>query len=310
MTLLSTFKINEYSDEVNAEDLDGLKIGKHGYKYRLIDNIVMPPYVTPERYALSRTIETRPGDICYTSYPKSGSTWLAYILVLIVHNGEIPHGKQTLRNCLHWVESSWTYPRDKAELEACPSPRIFKSHMPYYMSLGGNPSENQCKYIYIARNPKDVVVSYYYFEREKSWSGYYSGSWDHWFKLFMEGNVQRGSWFDHILSWWNNSHLNNVLFLKYEDLRQNLAGEIQKMMSFLGYPVNDKIIEKIIEKTTFRHMQEEKFSNMHEIEEFNGFFRKGKVGSWKNQFTAEQSEYFDQIYAEKTKGTGLEFRTG
>ena len=310
MTLLSTFKIKEYNDEVNAEDLDGLKIGEYGYKHRIIDNVVMPPYVTPKRYALSRTIETRPGDVCYVSYPKSGSTWLAYILVLIIHDGEIPYGKQTLRNCLHWVESSWTYPRSKAELEAYPSPRIFKSHMPYHMSLSGNPAENQCKYIYIARNPKDVVVSYYYFERDKSWSGHYSGSWDHWLQMFIDGKVQRGSWFDHVLSWWNNRHLDNILFLKYEDLRQDLTGEIEKIMFFLGYPIDDNIVEKIIEKTTFHNMQKERFSNMHEIEELNGFFRKGKVGSWKDQFTTEQSKYFDQIYTEKTEKTGLKFRIG
>ena len=183
MNSKNEFKILEYEDHIHAEVPEDLQTGEYGYKYRLIEGVVMPPYVTPSRYELSRTIETRAGDICYVSYPKSGSTWLAYILFLIINNGQTP-SEDTLRNNLHWVESSWTYPRSRSELEALPSPRILKSHMPYQMALGGKPAENQAKYVYIARNPKDVVVSYYFFEREKSWSGYYTGSWEHWLEMF------------------------------------------------------------------------------------------------------------------------------
>ena len=194
------FAIGQYRDETHLEDPDGLMVSEHGYKYRLLEGVVMPPYVTPERFRRSRTIATRAGDICYSSYPKSGSTWLAYLLVLISNQGRLPEDKGTLRDCLHWVESSWTYPRSAEELEALPSPRIFKSHMPYHMALGGDPTSNLCKYVYIARNPKDVAVSYYYFESQKSWSGHYDGSWEHWLGIFEKGQVQRGSWFDHVLS--------------------------------------------------------------------------------------------------------------
>jgi len=43
-----------------------------------------------------------------------------------------------------------------------PSPRILKSHSPYHMMAGGLPHTSPAKYIYIARNPKDTAVSYYY----------------------------------------------------------------------------------------------------------------------------------------------------
>ena len=280
--------------------------GEHGYRFRLVDGVVMPPYVTPARYRLSRTVRTRPGDICYISYPKSGSTWLAYILVLIVNDGRIPTDRKTLRDCLHWVESSWTYPRSDDELEALPSPRIFKSHMPYHMALGGDPEQNPCKYIYIARNPKDVAVSYYFFEREKSWSGHYSGSWSHWLEMFREGKVQRGSWFDHVLSWWAHRDAPNILFLRYEDLRADFGKELRRIVTFLGRDADKDMLERIRRMASFDAMRKERFSNMHEIEEFQGFFRKGEVGSWSEQFTQEQSDAFDALYDEKTRGTGLD----
>jgi uncharacterized protein YdeI (YjbR/CyaY-like superfamily) len=46
---------------------------------------------------------------------------------------------------------------------------------------------------------------------------------------------------------------------------------------------------------------------MHEIKEFHSFFRKGKVRSWQEQFTKEQSIVFDQFYQAKMKGSGLDF---
>jgi Sulfotransferase domain. len=163
-------RVFEYKDEQHAEDLEGLRIGEHGYKYRLLEGRVMPPYVTPDRYSLSRRIETKPSDICFISFPKSGSTWLSYILVLMTENQGT-----SLRDSLHWVESSWTYPRSEEDLRKASDPRIFKSHLPYDMGLGGVPANNPCPYIYIARNPKDVVTSYFHFEKEKSWSGYLRG---------------------------------------------------------------------------------------------------------------------------------------
>lgn len=298
-------KVNEYRDRLHAEVLEDLETGEHGYKYRMLDGVVMPPYITPARYETSRTLTTRSGDVCYVSFPKSGSTWLSYILVLLLHDGE-PPDSATLRDSLHWVASSYTYPRSREELDALPSPRIFKSHMPYQMAFGGDPAANPCRYVYIARNPKDVVVSYYHFEREKSWSGYYSGTWEHWLKMFVDGRVQRGDWFDHVLGWWQRRDPEKVHFLTYEGLRRDFDGEVTRLAAFLGYELTPELLERIRESTAFERMKTTDFANMHEILELDGFFRKGQIGSWKDQFTVAQSEWFDSVYAQRVGGSGLE----
>lgn len=298
--------IDKYRDEVHGEVLQDIEIGEYGYKYRRLEGIIMPPYITPERYKLSRTIELRKGDICFTSYPKSGSTWLSQIIILLVNEGKTPEDK-TLRNCLHWVASSWPYPRSREELDALPSPRIFKSHMPWQMSVGGNTSESLCKYIYIARNPKDVAVSYYYFESGKQWSGNYSGPWEHWLKWFLEGNVQRGDWFDHVLGWWKRRNDDNMLFLKYEDMKRDFENQLERIVAFLGYPLTEPVRDAIRAKSSFNYMKNNDFSNLHEIPELGSFFRKGQIGSWKDVFTIAQNEHFDSIYAKRMNGTGLEF---
>ncbi len=298
-------RVSEYRDDLHAESLDDIQVGEYGYKYRVIGGIMLPPYVTPARYEVSRSIATRPNDVCYCSYPKSGSTWLSNVLYLILSGGEVPEGK-TLRACLHWMESSWPYPRSREDVEALPSPRIFKSHMPYDMALGGGPELSPCKYIYIARNPKDVCVSYFHFESGKAWSGGYSGPWEHWLELFMEGRVQRGSWFDHVLSWWKHRNASNLLFLKYEDMKRDFDTQLRRIASYLDHDLSEEVIEKINMATSFTRMKSDRFSNHKEIPQLEDFFRKGGIGSWKDQFTVAQSDAFDQIYRERMAGTGLD----
>ena len=41
-------------------------------------------------------------------------------------------------------------------------PRAFKSHMPYERMSCGLPNSTPYKYIYVARNPKDLATSFYH----------------------------------------------------------------------------------------------------------------------------------------------------
>ena len=58
---------------------------------------------------------------------------------------------------------------------------------------------------------------------------------------------------------------------------------------------------------SFGEMRNTEFSNMHEIREFNGFFRKGQIGSWREHFTPAQSAAFDELYTRRMAGIGLGF---
>ncbi|KAE8151325.1 P-loop containing nucleoside triphosphate hydrolase protein [Aspergillus avenaceus] len=281
---------------------EGLQTHPNGYRYRMVDGKIMPPHVTQECYERSRRVPTREQDIVFTSYPKSGSTWLSYILVLLTGNQ-----RNTLRGDIHWVESSRTYPRTEEELSKAPNPRIFKSHMDYSMALGGSPAENHCRYIYIARNPKDVCVSYYHFEKGKTWSGMWDGAWEDWLDMFMKGKVQRDDWWEHVLSWWEHRDDPNVLFLRYEDLQHDMAAEVAKIAKFLGLEADQARIDDITKRASFSEMQSCEYSRMSDIKQFSKFFRKGKAGSWKEQFTVQQSEDFDEYCRQRLGPSGLVF---
>ena len=194
------------------------------------------------------------------------------------------------------------------ELENTPSPRYLQSHLSYsLMPGGGNPAETPAKYIYVIRNPKDTAVSFFhwiptYFIHDKP------KPWEEFFDDFFNGNVPGGSFYSHILSWWNHRDSTNILFLSYEQMKRDLHSAVASIATFLGFSFSQDIIEKIAEQSSFLSMKNNPAANWST--EPQNLMRKGVIGDWKNMFTKEQSARVDTIVAEKFKGTGLVFDYG
>lgn len=73
------------------------------------------------------------------------------------------------------------------------------------------PSENPGKFIYVARNPKDVAVSY--FHHTLAFEVYeYNGNWNDFFSRFYTGEICEGDWFDHVLGWWKHRGMKRNIF--------------------------------------------------------------------------------------------------
>ncbi len=125
----------------------------------------------------------------------------------------------------------------------------------------------------------------------------------------MHGDLH---FFDHILSWLPHKDDENVLFLKYEDMKRDLQGAVSLIASFLGADLSSDVIAKIADLTSFEKMQKDSTVNYYWLDSgrkgATKFLRKGVVGDWKHFLTAEQSTEMDAICAERLKGTGLEFQ--
>ena len=74
------------------------------------------------------------------------------------------------------------------DFETLSSPRLIKTHLTYSTTPRSANKDDQCKYIYVARNPKDVAVSYFHFSENKESTVGYKGPWEFFSKLFIEGN--------------------------------------------------------------------------------------------------------------------------
>ncbi|XP_056659504.1 sulfotransferase 1B1-like isoform X1 [Monodelphis domestica] len=207
-----------------------------------------------------------------------------------------------------------TYPKSGTEaLEKMPSPRLIKTHLPVDL-IPKDFWENNCKMIYVARNAKDVAVSYYYFHLMNKLLPH-PNSWAEYLEKYMTGKVSYGSWFAHVKKWWAKKEDYPMLYLFYEDMKKNPKKEIVKVMQFLGMSLGDEVLEKIIRHTSFEMMKSNPLLNFTKIpsammdHDASCLMRKGTVGDWKNHFTVAQNEIFDVIYEKEMAGTSLKFCT-
>ncbi|XP_063160988.1 sulfotransferase 1C4 [Candoia aspera] len=259
--------------------------------------------------------QAKPDDLLIATYAKAGTTWTQEIVDMIQCDGNIKKCKRGSTYDRHpfieWVINKH-FPSGLEKAEAMPSPRTLKTHLPVQL-IPPSFWEKNCKIIYVARNAKDNLVSYYHFHRMNQMMPE-PGTWEEFFGKYLDGKVLWGSWHDHVKGWWKAKASNRVLFLLYEDMKENPRREIQKILQFLEKDVEKDVLEKIIHYTQFEIMKDNPMANYtflppqimdHSI---SPFMRKGVVGDWKDYFTVAQNEKFDSDYKKKMAGTSLTFR--
>jgi len=311
-----------------------------GYLFRLPRAYFYADYIwpgllmSPERLDKLRDFQFRPSDILICSYPKSGTTWVSEIVSLIVHRGDIEAVKRKplhervpwleMDNEYFWVRFYWVWQLfgrllgigNAEENEKVGTsdeiPRVIFTHLPLEL-LPKQALEGRCKIIYVARNPKDNAVSFYHFHQMARFLGQQKITWNEFFPLYAVGKIYCGSWFEHVLGFWEFSKVNsNVLFLKYEDMKKDLVSEVKRIGNFVGLDLSEETRGQIVRHCQFETMKDNKMANRDGLWLFNQkvskFMRKGMVGDWKNYFSVTQSEMFDGIYAERMKGRDLSFQ--
>jgi len=236
-------------------------------------------------YDLIKNMEVGPNDVFLASFPKSGTTWLLHIVYHIMHHGTPPEGAK-VDESIPWIDC------DPYSIPALGPQRLFKTHMPFDWL----PFSKNTKYIYVARNAKDVAISFYYFieNMQRQVPGYRKENEigiPQFIDLFHQGKVLYGSWWRHVESWYT-AHTNpNVLIVTYEELQADLAGKVREISSFLGVTLEDDIVSSIVDKCTFGSMRKDKKASMAYC---TNFWRKGVCGDWVNHFSEEQGAKFDK----------------
>jgi hypothetical protein len=248
------------------------------------------------------------GDTFVVTYPRSGTTWTEQIVHLLVNKGE--QGEQRLTDAVPWVETLPHRPGGMIEfLKTLRGRRLFTSHLPF--DLMPRARDTNAKYIYVARNPKDVAISTYFHDQSKAG---YEGTWEEHFQLFLDGDVYFGSYFDHVVPWWQASQNDkNILFLKYEDMKNDHIGSVARIASFLDIKADPQLIDEVAALSSFQSMTSNQNTNFDWIPQKADkpkHFRKGDIGDWRNHFSPEQSEQMDALFMRKMKDSGLQFDFG
>ncbi|XP_065871244.1 flavonol sulfotransferase-like [Euphorbia lathyris] len=262
----------------------------------------------------------QPTDIFLATTPKSGTTWLKALAFAIQTrtqyiNGDSDHDSPLLSKFPHdivpFIEVLYAFGRNRD-----PQNPLLTTHVPFH-SLPKSILNSNSKIIYLCRNPKDVLVSQFLFT-SKHGDGEIIG-FQEVYEQFCNGVSNYGPFWDQVLGYWKGSleFPDRVLFLKYEELKNDTCFYVKKIANFMGcsFSVDEEkqgIVGKIVKLCSFESLSNldvNKSASQQKDGTFTlgneAFFRKGKVGDWKNYLTPEMAEKIDQITSQKFGGSGL-----
>ena len=159
--------------------------------------------------------------------------------------------------------------------------------------------------IYVVRDPRDVLVSY---------SNYMDKSIDETIEILLSddtyeyGNFKDkgyrksliGSWSSHYNSW-KNYKSKETIIVKYEDMLYKSNSTFLRVLNYIA-KINNIEIDKnkmyqAIEETSFENLKKlEKSEGFKSNVSKNPFFRKGRVGDWKEKLTKEQTQRIEKFF--------------
>ncbi|GMJ01677.1 sulfotransferase 2A, ARABIDOPSIS THALIANA SULFOTRANSFERASE 2A [Hibiscus trionum] len=264
-------------------------------------------------------------DVIVATFPKCGTTWLKALTFSTLYRDrfardENPFLSSTPHQLVRFLE------QDVYVNNPCPDldnicvynkPRLFSTHVPY-ASLPTSIKDSRCKIVYLCRNPMDMFVSLWHFAEKLRDESKELPSLDEAFDKSCRGIHAFGPFFDHVLGYWKASQENpdQILFLKYEDLKEDISCEVKQLAMFLGVPFTEDeekqgVVEEIAKICSFEELKKLEVNNKgldvigipHK-----DFFRKGKVGDWKNYLTPYMVERLEKLIHQKLESSGLTFR--
>ncbi|MBA0775890.1 hypothetical protein Gotri_010988 [Gossypium trilobum] len=269
--------------------------------------------------AFQKYFQALDDDIIVVSKPKSGTTWLKALVFSIVNRHHYTFSNTPLNSTnphllVPYLDIHLYKENPNPDLSTISSPRLFSTHLPYPM-LADSIKRSNCRIVYITRNPFDIIVSLWHFFRfMDDWSV------EDCFEMFCRGEEGYRPFWDHALGYWNMSleKPSNVLFLRYEELKEDPVAQTKRLAAFLGFPFSIEeektgMVNQIVDFCSFNNLKDLEVDKIGKnpgsiIPNNKLFFRSGKVGDYVNYLSSTAVERLSNILEEKLSGSGLTFK--
>lgn len=246
-----------------------------------------------------------PTDVFLVGHPKSGNTLMAYILAIIAFADF--EQKINLANINDYVPGLHNEDFAIARYPKLSEPRIFRNEVPLYREL-------YPKTIYLLRDPRAVLVSYFHMYRTIFNDS--TTSLDAFVEEYLRnGNIQRYEpqierWDRQVLSWADRAENDDrVRIVKYEDLVKKKPEVLKQTLAFAGIPCTDALFDHVLQRSSFEAMRktEEEFGEENypgEMATRGRFIRKGKTDGWREEMSKDSMLAIESEFFEAMKRTG------
>lgn len=177
------------------------------------------------------------------------------------------------------------------------------------------------KYLYIARDGRDVVWSFYNHhqnmtdEMTVALNTEAGPDFEPFEEVSLDVDEYFRRWLDrdgyplwqfwhNIASWWRIRDLPNVKLLHFAALKGDMPGQIREIAAFLNIDIDEKNWDAILEHCSFDYMHE----HAEESVPLGGapwkggartFIHKGTNGRWRDVLTAEDSQRYEALALQK-----------
>lgn len=220
----------------------------------------------------------RANDVFLASYPRSGSTWLRF-LVFEALVGE-SSGFNSVNQAIPDIKEQ------NSGLPILPDGgRLIKTHEVYHPEYH--------KAVYLVRDPRDVALSEYAYQTAL---GLVNLDLDDYLRVFLTRGVNPfASWRAHVDSWFSAPLAQDrLLIVHFEELRKNPLQGVAKIVRFLGLTPDEALIGKSIADNTVERMRAKEKETPQRASKRGRFIRSGSVGGWRANLGPEQVRLFEQ----------------
>jgi aryl sulfotransferase len=256
----------------------------------------------------------RDDDVIVATYAKSGTTWTQQIVGQLIFAGaeDVP-----IHAISPWLDLRVMPPDTLDRLEAQAHRRVIKTHLP----LDALTFSPKAKYLYIGRDGRDVVFSFYHHHASANALWYHllndtpglvgppieppDPDIRRYFRTWLEQDgFPIWSYWDHISTWWAARHTPNIKLVHFARLKADPEGEMRAIADFLGCNIPEERWPTILEHCSFDYMK----THASHVAPLGGaifdggaetFINKGVNGRWRDVLSSQECAAYEEMALEK-----------
>jgi hypothetical protein len=176
------------------------------------------------------------GDTFLVTYPKSGTTWLRFLVGQAIVKQPLP-GFNSLAKIIPVIHGM-----SDSQLMKVKPPRLIQSH---------GISSKYPQVVYLVRDPRDVAISMYFWQKKVGMLeklGINPSLRAYLEDCFPENKQGFIGWNEHVDFWMNRAKVmeEHLLTLRYEDIKINPSRELRRVVDFIGLDVDDSTISNAV----------------------------------------------------------------